>query len=337
MATVIDVSSRLGEYMLKGWILTDRICPKCGRVPMMRSPSAASVATQFCVNCDPAPGSAASSNGAQPSPPASGSQVQAGGLPDTSSVSTISYSTRMSRSSTPPTELSSPPDSPVLAPIMDTAELLRRRQQSDTASAEIGRRMLRGWAMLADECPNPDCYGIPLVRPPKTQATIDPRKECVICGIVYVDENDALGRDRLVPIQPLPSPSDTYRLPPPAAAGTSSTRTPIDQGKGKARATAPPAVDAPLYHPPEAQPESYIRSEPEVPLPRISTASALQISARSLEQSLLALSARLDSLSAGPILDPAPIGQTADTIAKVSQALTQVKQLLWSESQARIA
>ncbi|KAI0352696.1 hypothetical protein OH77DRAFT_1428104 [Trametes cingulata] len=335
MATVIDVSSRLGEYMLKGWILTDRICPKCGRVPMMRSPSAATVATQFCVNCDPAPGSATASNDSQPPRPTMA--PKASGLPDASSVSTISYSTRMSRSSTPPTELSSPPDSPVLAPIMDTAELLRRRQQSDTASAEIGRRMLKGWAMLADECPNPDCYGIPLVRPPKTQATIDPRKECVICGIVYVDEKDALGQDRLVPMQSAPSPADTYRLPPPAAAGPSSSRPPVDKGKGKARATVPPTVGAPLYHPPAAQPEPYMRSEPQLPLPRLSTSSALEVSARSLEQSLLALSARLDSLSAGPLLDPAPIGQTADTIAKVSQALTQVKQLLWSENQARIA
>ena len=57
-----------------------------------------------------------------------------------------------------------------------TAELLRRRRQSDTASAEIGKRMLKGWAMLADECPNSTCYGIPLVRPPKTGAGVDPRK-----------------------------------------------------------------------------------------------------------------------------------------------------------------
>ena len=28
--------------------------------------------------------------------------------------------------------------------------------------------MLEGWAMLADECPNHECYGIPLVRPPRT-------------------------------------------------------------------------------------------------------------------------------------------------------------------------
>lgn len=36
--------------------------------------------------------------------------------------------------------------------------------------------MLKGWAMLADECPGSDCYGIPLVRPPKAGGSIDPRK-----------------------------------------------------------------------------------------------------------------------------------------------------------------
>ena len=33
-------------------------------------------------------------------------------------------------------------------------EITRRRQQSDLASAEIGKLLLKGWAMLADECPS---------------------------------------------------------------------------------------------------------------------------------------------------------------------------------------
>ncbi|KAI0676830.1 hypothetical protein C8Q78DRAFT_48192 [Trametes maxima] len=339
MATVIDVSSSLGEYMLKGWILTDRICSKCSRVPMMRSPSAAAVSTQFCVNCDPAPGcsNAAGTGSSSPSRPPIAPRPSS--LPDVSSVSTISYSTRMSGASTPPTDVSSEPESPPLVPIMDTAELLRRRQQSDTASAEIGKRMLRGWAMLADECPNLNCYGIPLVRPPKVQATIDPRKECVICGIVYVDEKDMLGQDRLVPVQSMSSPANTHRPPVPVPSGTSSSQVLGDKGKGRARSGTPPSPDNGhngQYYLPQLQPTaaSHERPQPKVPTPRTTTASALEVSARSLEHSLLALSTRLDSLSGGPILDPAPIAQTADAIAKVSQALTQVKQLLWSEEQA---
>ena len=60
--------------------------------------------------------------------------------------------------------------------MIDTDTILRRRQQSDRASAEIGNRLLKGWAMLADECQNPDCYGVPLVRPPKPGGGKDPRK-----------------------------------------------------------------------------------------------------------------------------------------------------------------
>ncbi|CDO74075.1 hypothetical protein BN946_scf185043.g125 [Trametes cinnabarina] len=334
MATVIDVSSRLGEYMLKGWVLTDRICPKCNRVPMMRSPSAAAIATEFCVNCDSGPDSVGAAQSSRPQHMPSLESP----APDTSSVSTVSYSTHLSRSSTPPTDVSDAPDSPLLLPIMDTAELLRRRQQSDAASAEIGKRMLRGWAMLADECPNPNCYGIPLVRPPKVQTINDPGKECVICGTVYIDEKDLLGQDRLVPRQALSSPADTYRQAGPAPAGPSSvSHVSADKGKARARDVEIPPPNDGWCNSTQAHSESHVNPMSTIPAPTPSTVSALEVSARSLERSLLALSARLDSLSSGTIVDPMPIGVTADTVAKVSQALTQVKQLLWSGGQARIA
>ncbi|KAG8748497.1 hypothetical protein FRC10_003630 [Ceratobasidium sp. 414] len=99
-----------------------------------------------------------------------------------------------SRTSTPATDISLPhtPDF-VLPP--PSAETLRRRAQSDRASSEIGARMLKGWAMLSDECINEDCWAIPLVRPPRARpgAQPDPRKECVVCGTVYTtDENGEL-------------------------------------------------------------------------------------------------------------------------------------------------
>lgn len=69
--------------------------------------------------------------------------------------------------------------------------------------------------MLAEECPNERCFGVPLVRPPKPGGEKDPRKvrrsmspntsrlilgqECVICKTVYVTEVDWAGRERLVP------------------------------------------------------------------------------------------------------------------------------------------
>jgi hypothetical protein len=67
--------------------------------------------------------------------------------------------------STPPTDVTPPPSPPFVLP-PPSEEMIQRRAQSDRASQEIGSRMLRGWTMLADECINSTCYGIPLVRSP---------------------------------------------------------------------------------------------------------------------------------------------------------------------------
>ncbi|KAM5532429.1 hypothetical protein V8D89_013923 [Ganoderma adspersum] len=329
MATVIDIPGSVGEYMLKGWILTDRICTKCSRVPLMRSPASAVVETHFCVHCDSAPTSESTTGASSSRPWRKPSVSQATSFQDVHSTSSTSISSGMSRTSTPPTECSNAPSSPTFAPIMDPTELLRRRQQSDTASTEIGKRMLKGWAMLADECPGPDCYGIPLVRPPKVGGSIDPRKECVICGVVYVDEKDAFGEDHLQPLQPSPSSAATSLVPtrnPVAVIPSTSSVLPINKGKGRTHADDPP--------PPEvAVNPKYIHKSAPV-YQGSSTSSALEATARSLERSLVVLSERLDSYASGPIIDPGPISQMADAINKVSQALTQVKQLLWSEKQA---
>lgn len=95
---------------------------------------------------------------------------------NSSSADSLSTHEFHSRPSTPPTEISSTLSSPTFAPPVDTEETIRRRQQSDQASSEIGKRLLKGWAMLGEECPNIRCYGIPLVRPPKTGEERDPRK-----------------------------------------------------------------------------------------------------------------------------------------------------------------
>ncbi len=95
---------------------------------------------------------------------------------DSSPSTALTSSSRLSRSSTPPTDISSALSSPTFAPPHDTEDALRRRQQSDAASAEIGRRLLKGWAMLADECQNDRCIGVPLVRPPNTGGGKSPRK-----------------------------------------------------------------------------------------------------------------------------------------------------------------
>ena len=140
-------------------ILTDRICKKCSKVPLMRSPTDAAI--HFCANCDDGP-------------------TQASSVSSASARTSLDSGSLISRTSTPITEVSEPLSSPTFAPPVDTEESLRRRQQSDLASTEIGKRLLKGWAMLADECPSTECYGIPLVRPPKTGGEKDPRKACML-------------------------------------------------------------------------------------------------------------------------------------------------------------
>lgn len=118
----------------------------------MRSPNGQTPVVHFCVSCDGDPSQSPAQSSAQRSP---------------SNATTVSTRRSASRASTPLTDLPSDMDSPPLHPIVDMDMILRRRQQSDRASSEIGNRLLKGWAMLADECPNAECYGVPLVRPPK--------------------------------------------------------------------------------------------------------------------------------------------------------------------------
>ncbi|OSX60456.1 hypothetical protein POSPLADRAFT_1047893 [Postia placenta MAD-698-R-SB12] len=265
----------------------------------------------FCANCDTVIPASTASSSLPIRPSTTQSQVN-----DQSSISSAS-SGHLSRSSTPPTEVSSTLSSPTFAPPIDTEEILRRRQQSDTASAEIGKRMLRGWAMLADECPNNSCYGIPLIRPPKAGGEKNPRKECVICGTVYVDEQDHFGGTRLIPLSPPThsyeaGSSQTAPTPSDISASSSYAGRPADS-KGKAVATS---------HIERAQ--SSFSAYP-------AGSSALDSSAQSLELSLHALSERLKVLVSGAIIDPSLIAQTADAITKVSQALAQVRHLQRNE------
>ena len=91
-------------------------------------------------------------------------------IADTPSVSSASsvFQRKGSGTSTPPTDMSSshPHDEEFML-LPPSEEVLARRAQSDYASSEIGKKLLQGWAMLADECPNSTCYGVPLLRPPR--------------------------------------------------------------------------------------------------------------------------------------------------------------------------
>ncbi|KAF8351535.1 hypothetical protein F5887DRAFT_937999, partial [Amanita rubescens] len=306
MSKVINVSQKLGQYMLSGWVLTDVPCSTC-RVPLMRSPQGRLPTTHFCANCD--------------------------NDPDTSSSSNDS---KYSDASTPPTEVSNPPDSPQFMPLQDTEDIRRRREQSDRASQEIGNRLLQGWAMLADECPGPTCYGVPLVRPPKAGGEKVPRKECVICEV------DSMGRQHLTPLNVInqnlnssraETPSSNMQVVPTVPDAVTQTSHDVTS---RFTASSLPRQDkghcefSGKLHP-IRQSDAFLRKDRGT-----ETLYALEESSESLQSALRTLSARLESLSRKDIpVDPPAIGSTADAILKVTQALSQVRQLEQSERQGR--
>ncbi|KAE9410388.1 hypothetical protein BT96DRAFT_847225 [Gymnopus androsaceus JB14] len=279
MTTISDVSSVLGEYMLKQWVLTEKPCHRCKTVPLLRSPKGQTPIIHFCANCD-------------------GDPQKVSQISDSTSISSASSASSqnhtISRASTPPTEISSRSSSPTFLIPAETPESRRRREQSDRASSEIGRRLLKGWALLGDECLNEECFGVPLVRPPKSGGEKDPRKECVICGRIYVNE-DELAEGEL----PVSSAEVAATLNPPAIPRESVKALPRVEHPAELVAVAPTGN---------------------------STMSALNATTHALEKTLLNLSERLISPSL-VMNDPHSISAIVDTISKTTQALSEVKKL----------
>ncbi|KAI5124724.1 hypothetical protein M0805_005361 [Coniferiporia weirii] len=315
-----DVSSKIGEYMLKGWVLTDDICPKQCSVPLMRSPRGRVPVTVFCASCDDEFQIQRVTSVTQPQPP-----------PPRQSSPSVTHSsiTHLSGVSTPATDISrAPSPQPFLLPA-DTAESIRRRQQSDAASAEIGKRLLKGWTMLADECPGQGCYGIPLVSPP-LKGGKDTRKECVVCNTVYINEKDAAGWNQLAAEQDFHPAAASH---PSGTADTSGGDSqlhyqisPQEKGKGRATESIPFGVEVLAGTTSEPVRKDRLNN------PLMSTihpsVRALEAATTSLEFALRSLSERLASLSDAPaILDPSAIGRTADAVRKVLRALVQAEEL----------
>lgn len=92
--------------------------------------------------------------------------------------------------------------------------------------------------MLAEECPNSTCYGVPLVRPPKlgdknprkvravsrkrsSLMFVVPLQECVVCGNIYVYGEEATAA------LDLPSYAQTSNMSQAASAPK------MDKGKGR--------------------------------------------------------------------------------------------------------
>ncbi|KAG0363205.1 hypothetical protein BG005_002354 [Podila minutissima] len=74
-----------------------------------------------------------------------------------------------------------------------------KREQSERASRLIGQKMLQGWAMLQDPCPNADCY--------------DKKEYCVVCENFFQREEDLEhGKYTIVPTSSSPEAPKTEEV-----------------------------------------------------------------------------------------------------------------------------
>jgi uncharacterized Zn finger protein (UPF0148 family) len=277
----------------------------------MRSPKGRTPVATFCASC--------STKGLQEAQPQN---------IEPTSPSNLSSESHISRSSTPPTEISEVRSSPIIAPLPETAETRRRREQSDRASSEIGKKLLKGWAMLGEECPNETCYGIPLVRPPKSGNDKDPRKQCVICDNIYTTVTDSSGRETLTLFNASSISPNSVQ---------SQRRVSIEQFQASSQPATAQRPSMPFAN------QQHSQIGQELQLPHSSTSpifaasldTILDESSRALQKSLQALSRSLTALPSSSPLNLTSIGQTADTIGKVTAALAQVRQVQWCESRSK--
>lgn len=186
---------QLGEYMLKGWTLTDLHCDNCRVTPLMREPAALArrehrPPTHFCAQCDGGPVTRPTrqiSNSSASSFATASSDVSS--PPATSHSSTFPSTPR--RHITPPGtpspshQLIRSPNSPPGSHIASV------RGDPDAAADAISSLLLRGYSLLSSTCPDPACRDVPLVGfPRRNNGSRDPRRECVSCGKRWVDEKD---------------------------------------------------------------------------------------------------------------------------------------------------
>ncbi|KAF9949746.1 hypothetical protein BGZ72_008508 [Mortierella alpina] len=69
-----------------------------------------------------------------------------------------------------------------------------RREQNERASRLMGEKMLQGWTMLQEPCPNAGCYGVPLMR------SREKKEFCVVCETYNQrDQEQEQGKHSIAP------------------------------------------------------------------------------------------------------------------------------------------
>ncbi|KAG9327023.1 hypothetical protein KVV02_006500 [Mortierella alpina] len=72
-----------------------------------------------------------------------------------------------------------------------------RREQNERASRLMGEKMLQGWTMLQEPCPNAGCFGVPLMR------SREKKEFCVVCETYYQREQEQdHGKHSIAPSTP---------------------------------------------------------------------------------------------------------------------------------------
>eukprot|EP00903_Cladosiphon_okamuranus_P010348 g9791.t1 len=188
------LSASLGRYMLQGWSLLDRMCPREGcepGTPLLRNRS---TDTFYCAGCDTrmregeAGGLVAESIS---------TEASAGSTPAGVSLKRDSSGER-NRSGAKGGSVSSAPSVPTKDTPMqveseyELAEKARLRKQATreqsggggVASATLAQRLLQGWAMLSTTCPETGCHK-PLMR------DRNGKEQCVSCSSASVKSTAA--------------------------------------------------------------------------------------------------------------------------------------------------
>ncbi|QRV76265.1 hypothetical protein RhiJN_04280 [Ceratobasidium sp. AG-Ba] len=208
-----------------------------------------------------------------------------------------------------------------------TPETLRRRAQSDRASSEIGARMLKGWAMLSEECMNDDCWAIPLVRPPRARpgAQPDPRKECVVCGRIYTtNENGEL----VLQSSPAGQSLSSSRRPEETAAATPNNTTETEVRDVPRELFSHVRVPAPAPAPVSANSLPSAPTASFSPMPQQPVSSTSFISATgALQGALDSLSHRLTQVTMAPNMDVRQVKDTAEAMEAVMRTLHTARQI----------
>eukprot|EP00698_Gefionella_okellyi_P023991 TRINITY_DN8350_c0_g1_i1.p1 TRINITY_DN8350_c0_g1~~TRINITY_DN8350_c0_g1_i1.p1 ORF type:complete len:286 (-),score=65.24 TRINITY_DN8350_c0_g1_i1:49-858(-) len=190
----------LSQKILQGWSMLADSCSSCN-VPLVKSRDGAQIT---CVGCK-----TNFDNQLQPLP--------ASPKPGTPKAATPKAATPKAAPPPFPSPRKIEPEQPIPDVVEQHEEAPVYKRKSDNVSAAMGQYLLKGWTMLSDVCPNPDC-NVPLMRERGSK-----RMLCVSCEQWVVREEDlqelaALGGIQQQSSAPVPVAAAPVRAEQPKAS-----------------------------------------------------------------------------------------------------------------------